>query len=204
MPSPRHASEARTPLAGEHANGATALLVVDMLSNWDFKDAEQLLPGALRVAPVIAALKARCRQSGVPVIYANDNHGRWRSDFRQIVRMSLAKGCRGAAIGRGLAPTEEDYVVLKPKQSAFFGTPLDLLLRHLRVRKLILTGVSSDQCILVTAEEAGMRDYQVVVPRDAVASQTAEREEGALRHLGKVLNLRTPFAADMRLPGERS
>ena len=75
----------RAPLAAEPARGGTALLVVDMISAWDFPDAGTLAPRALRIAPRIAALKARCQAAGVPVIYANDNRGRWRSAFGELV-----------------------------------------------------------------------------------------------------------------------
>jgi nicotinamidase-related amidase len=186
-------------LAPERAAGHTALLVIDMISCWDFPDAEKLLPRAAAIAPRIAALKARCRKAGVPVIYANDNRGRWRSDFPALVEESLAQDSAGAGVTRALQPEPDDYFVLKPKQSAFFGTPLELLLRHLDAQRLILTGVASDQCVLVTATEAGMRDLAVVVPRDCVASQSARRNEIVLRQLEEVQNLPTTPSARIRL-----
>ncbi|MBJ2155222.1 isochorismatase family cysteine hydrolase [Variovorax sp. IB41] len=190
-------------LAPERAAGHTALLIIDMISCWDFPDAEKLLPRAAAIAPRIAALKARCRKAGVPVIYANDNRGRWRSDFPALVEESLAQDSAGAGVTRALQPEPDDYFVLKPKQSAFFGTPLELLLRHLDARRLILTGVASDQCVLVTATEAGMRDLAVVVPRDCVASQSARRNEIVLRQLEDVQNLPTTPSARIRLVPRR-
>jgi nicotinamidase-related amidase len=95
------------------------------------------------------------------VIYANDNRGQWRSDFVKLVQASVAAGGDAAEITRLLAPHEDDYFVLKPKQSAFFGTPLELLLQHLHAQRVIITGVSSDQCVLTTAVEAHMRDLEV-------------------------------------------
>jgi hypothetical protein len=93
-------------LAVEAANGATGLLVVDMISCWDFPDADKLLPVAAQVAPRIAALKRRCGQRGVPVIYANDNRGRWRSDFGALVELSVSCGGTGAAITSALMPRD--------------------------------------------------------------------------------------------------
>lgn len=102
----------------------TALLVVDMISCWDFPDADRLLPAARRIAPVIARLQQQCRRARVPVIFANDNNGRWRSDFRTQVDLALASTA-GAAITTELRPLEGDYFILKPKHSALFATPLE-------------------------------------------------------------------------------
>ena len=191
---------ANTPLAAERAVGGAALLVIDMISDWQFPDAGKLLPQAAAIAPRIATLADRCRRAGVPVIYANDNHGRWRSDFREVVGAALRSEGAGAGIARLLEPRHEDYFVLKPKHSAFHSTPLDLLLRHLQVRRLILTGVSSDQCVLYTAADARMRDYEAIVPRDAVATQGEPRNAMALRHFADVLGLETPESAALEVP----
>jgi nicotinamidase-related amidase len=183
----------------ETAAGETALLIVDMVSCWDFPDGEKLLPGAVAITSAIAALKERCIKAGVPVIYCNDNRGRWRSDFQSLIDLSLA--CRGEIekVTRALLPDDEDYFVLKPKHSAFFGTPLDLLLQHLKVRRIVITGVSSDQCILVTAAEARMRDFEVVVPRDCVASQSDKRNETVLLQLENTHNLSTQNSRQINL-----
>src|SRR4051794_34286292 len=131
----------RSSLADGRASGGTALVILDMISDWTFPDADRLLPQALAVAPRIAAFKARCRSAGVAVIYGNDNRGHWRSDFRQVVELSRAAGGPGARITGMLGPDDHDHFVLKPKHSAFFGTPLDLLLQHLRAQRLLLAGV---------------------------------------------------------------
>jgi nicotinamidase-related amidase len=196
MPAP----EETTPLAEDRAAGETALLIIDMLSGWDFPDAQALLEHAEPIAARIAALKSRCRKTGVPVVYANDNHGRWRSDFRQVVAMAVAEGNGGARIAEQLAPDADDYFVLKPKHSAFHVTPLDLLLRHLHARKLVLVGVSSDQCVLYSAAAARMHDYTVVVPRDCVATQSDDRNTRAIRHFEEVLGLETTVSMDLELP----
>ena len=193
----------RAPLADEKAKGGWALLVVDMISSWDFPDADKLGRAALAIAPKIGALKERCGRAGVPVVYVNDNRGRWRSEFRELVRASASESAAGAAIAESLLPHEDDYSVLKPKHSAFYATPLDLLLRHLRVQRLIVTGVASDQCIVMSAAEARMRDYDVVVPRDCVGAQTAARNAGALRHLEEAHGIATTPSPRIRLPGAR-
>jgi nicotinamidase-related amidase len=195
---------AEAPLSSTHRSsderpGGTALLVVDMISSWDFEDAAPLARQALRIVDAIARLQRRCRRAGVPVIYANDNRGRWRSDLRQQVAQALASEGPGAPITAVLQPGPEDYFVLKPLHSAFFGTPLHLLLLQLQLRRLVLVGVSSDQCILATAQDARMRDFEVVVPRDCVASQTAARTRASVRHYGEVMKIPTPLSSRLRL-----
>ena len=198
MPSRKPSSP---PSLAEHrANDGTALLIIDMISGWDFPDAPKLLRQSIAIAPRIAALKARCRRAGVPVIYANDNRGQWRSDFRRVVANAVQAGGQGGRIVSQIAPDDDDYFVLKPKHSAFFATPMELLLQHLQARRLILTGVASDQCVVVTAEDARMRDYEVIVPQDCVASQTPARNRRALAHFEDVMNIRTPASSRLRLP----
>ncbi len=181
------------------AVGRTALLIIDMISCWDFPDADKLVRGALEIVPAVRALKARCRAVGVPVIYTNDNHGQWRSDFATLVRESRDCGAPGARITEALAPDPDDYFVLKPKHSGFFSTPLELLLRDLSVDRVLLSGVSSDQCVLVTAAEARMRDLDVVVPRDCVASQSQVRNAAALVHYDQVLKVATTPGSEVDL-----
>ena len=193
----------RAPLAERPAGSGTALLVIDMISTWDFDGAEKIVAAAVAIASRIGALKRRCVRAGVPVIYVNDNRGRWRSEFRELVRVSVAESKTGAAIAKHLEPQEEDYSVLKPKHSAFYATPLDLLLRHLRVTRLLVTGVASDQCIVMSAAEARMRDYEVIVPGDCVAAQTPARNARALRHLGEAHGIDTVPSARVELPARR-
>ena len=193
----------RAPLADRSAGGGMALLVIDMISTWDFDGAEKIAAAAIAIAPRLGALKRRCVRAGVPVIYVNDNRGRWRSEFRELVRISIAESKTGAAIAKHLEPGNDDYSVLKPKHSAFYATPLDLLLRHLRVDRLLIGGVASDQCIVMSAAEAKMRDYDVIVPRDCIADQTPARTARALRHLVEALGIETTPSARVRLPARR-
>lgn len=186
-------------LAPECATQGIALLIIDMISPWDFPDARKLLPGARGIAKAISALKRRCHEAGAPVVYANDNRGRWRSNFPEVVQCSLDAGGPAAEITRALMPGPDDYFVLKPSQSAFFGTPLELLLRHLQARCIVVAGVASDQCVLSTALDARMRSLDVIVPRDCVASQTLARSRAVLQQFEKVHVLPTPPAARIHL-----
>ncbi|HXF63396.1 MAG TPA: isochorismatase family cysteine hydrolase [Caldilineaceae bacterium] len=163
-----------------------ALLIIDMINDLEYEGGEQLLGHALPVARRIAALKARAQAAGVPVIYANDNFGRWRSDFREVVNHCLHDGVRGRPLAELLVPHPDDYFVLKPKHSAFFGTTLDTLLKYLGARALILTGVAGDNCVLFTANDAYMRDLALYIPADCVASISAEENARALAYMQRV------------------
>jgi nicotinamidase-related amidase len=164
-----------------------AMLLVDVINPLDFPEADDLLRHALPAARKIAALKRRAADAGVPAIYANDNFGRWRSDLAAVVKRCLEPGCKGRPLCKVLRPEENDYFVLKPKHSAFYSTTLDVLLRALKTRSLIVCGFAANICVLFTANDAYMRDFQLVVPGDCVASNTKEENESALAQMAKVL-----------------
>ena len=161
-----------------------ALLVIDMINAFDFDGAGAMLPRALAAAKAIAALKKKAHKAGVPVVYVNDNFGRWRSDFHQILERCLRSP--GREIAELLKPGEDDYFVLKPKHSGFQYTTLGVLLQHLGAETLVLTGVAGNSCVLFTAHDAYMRDYKLVVPRDCIASLTEQHDREALEHMAEV------------------
>lgn len=145
------------------------------------------LHGAAPVAARAAAdLRRRAKRAGVPVIYANDNFGKWRSDFRSLLEHVLHDEVRGRPIAELLAPDEDDYFVLKPKHSAFHSTSLDVLLAHLGATTLILTGIAGNFCVLFTAHDAHMRDFRLLVPADCTASEEEADNRHALEHMAKV------------------
>jgi isochorismate hydrolase len=117
---------------------APGLLLVDVINPMDFPAADQLLRHALPASERLADLKRRAQEAGVPVVYANDNFGRWRSDLSAVVERCREPGCKGAPVVDRLHPGKDDYFVLKPKHSAFFSTTLDTLLRYLGTRMLVL------------------------------------------------------------------
>ena len=157
-----------------------ALLIIDMVNALDFDGGEALQPAALEAATHIAALKRRATDAGVPVIYANDNYGQWRSDFHRVVALCGGSGSRGAPLVEQVRPEATDYFVLKPSNSAFHQTPLERLLDELGVRRLILTGIATDSCVVATAMDANVRDLKLFVPRDCVAAESTERNDAAL------------------------
>ncbi|HEU5315405.1 MAG TPA: isochorismatase family cysteine hydrolase [Chloroflexota bacterium] len=167
---------------------AVALVMIDVINDFEYDTGSALYEHALPIAPRLAALKKRCRESKIPVVYVNDNFGRWRSDQRALVEHCLEDGVRGEPFVRQLLPDEDDYFVLKPKHSGFYSTTLDTLLNYLNVRTLILTGLTGDYCVLFTASDAFLRDFRLVVPADCIASADEGENEHALRHMQRVLD----------------
>ena len=165
----------------------TALLLVDVINDMDFEGSEALVRLAEPMARRLHDLKQRARAAGMPTIYINDNFGKWRSDFRTLVRHCVEDPVPGREVARLLKPDDDDYFVLKPKNSAFFGTTLDMLLKNLGTRVVILTGIAADNCVLFSANDAYLRDYRLFIPCDCVASNTREENDAALRLMSKVV-----------------
>jgi nicotinamidase-related amidase len=166
----------------------TALLLIDVINDFEFPRGEELFSQALRIAPNIAKLKRRARAAGIPAVYVNDNFGRWQSNFDQLIQHCLKGGVRGRPFVEQLTPDHgQDYFVLKPKHSAFYQTPLDLLLKHLGTQRLILTGISTNSCVLFTANDAYMRDLELLTPSDCVAACNAQEHDLAIEQMKSVL-----------------
>jgi nicotinamidase-related amidase len=166
---------------------ATALIVLDLISDFAFDGGAKVARAALPVAKRIARLKARAKAAGVPVIYVNDDLGRWRSDFPGLVRHCSRDASRGAPIVQAIAPAADDYCVLKPKHSGFYATPLETLLDFIGAKRLILTGVSSHQCVLFTANDAYVRDLELAIPRDCISARNPRDTRLALEYFTRVL-----------------
>jgi nicotinamidase-related amidase len=165
----------------------TALLLIDVINDLAFEGSKALVAQAEPVAIRLAALKRRATAAGVPTIYINDNFGQWRSDFRRTVAHCTARSSPGQRVSRRLRPTARDYFVLKPKHSGFFDTTLDTLLATLRIRRVILTGIAGNICVLFTANDAYMRELKIFAPADCIVSNTAADNHHALRQIGTVL-----------------
>jgi len=165
-----------------------ALVLVDVINDLEFEGADRLLPQALAMADRLAALAARARRARVPVVYVNDNFGRWRSDFRTLLDRCLRGPVRGRPLARRLRPRATDYVVLKTKHSGFYATPLELLLRYLKAETLVLTGLTGDRCVLFTAADAFMRDFELFVPADGTVSIEPEHNAHALTEMARLLD----------------
>jgi nicotinamidase-related amidase len=164
-----------------------ALLLVDFINPLDFPGAEDLTPGALQAAEATLKLRRKLEAEGIPVIYANDNFGSWRSDFNSLVRQLRAGEGPARQLADMLQPAPDDLTVLKPRHSAFFGSPLEILLDLMGVNELVITGLATDICVKMTAMDAFLRDYRIQVPANCTAAESPQRQDEALAYMRDIL-----------------
>lgn len=192
MRSRKHAQTRPSPVP-------VALLLIDVLTTFEFPDGDAILRGALKMRDALVKLKARARAASIPVLYVNDNFGDWRSE--KEVLMGRCLEAKGSKFVRPLLPDSEDYFVLKPMHSAFYMTPLEVLLNHLQVETLILTGLTSNSCITVTAHDANMRGFDIYIPPDCSCARNAEEHAPALKALEAMAGADVRPSTALRLPG---
>ena len=181
----------------------TALLLIDVINALDFPEADELLRHARPMARKLINLKQRAKEAGVPVIYVNDNFGKWQSDFRRTVEHCLRPASKGREIVELLRPDDDDYFVLKPKHSGFFSTTLETLLRYLGTEDIIVTGIAGNFCVLFTANDAYMRDYNLSIPPDCTASNTAKENRDAIGLMRKFLKADTRVSSRIKFRKNR-
>jgi nicotinamidase-related amidase len=175
-----------------------ALLLIDVLTTFQFPDGDAILRGALAMREALVRLKVRARQASIPVLYVNDNFGDWRSEKEVLLGRCLE--AKGAQFVRSLLPDSEDYFVLKPMHSAFYMTPLEVLLEHLQVETLILAGLTSNSCITVTAHDANMRGFDIYIPADCSCARNAEEHKQALMQLEAMAGAKLRTSSSLKLP----
>jgi nicotinamidase-related amidase len=169
----------------------TVILIIDMINDFAFPGGDELIEHAEPIVDRIAELRKKADSKKIPVIYVNDNFGKWQSDFRTLLKHCLAKTSKSRPIVENIKPRRKDYFVLKPKNSGFYSTTLELLLDYLQAETLIITGLTTDVCVLLTAADAFLRDYKLLVPSDCTASINASDHEQALSYIKKVLQADT-------------
>ena len=187
------------PTRTRFPKSATAILIVDAINPLDFPGGRAFATRAVITARRIARLAERARRAGIPVIFVNDNLGRWRSDVDALIEYVCTPNRAGRPLVETLRPQREDFVVLKSTLSGFHQTPLDAMLRQGEVGTVVVTGFVTGNCVLFTAADAYMRDYRVVVPRDCVADLTPEEHGDALKKIASVLKARLTTSAQLRL-----
>lgn len=173
-------------------------MLIDVLTTFQFPDGDAILQGALKMRDALVKLKARARKVGIPVLYVNDNFGDWRSE--KEVLMGRCLEAKGGQFVRPLLPDSEDYFVLKPMHSAFYMTPLEVLLLHLQVEMLILTGLTSNSCITVTAHDANMRGFDIYIPPDCSCARNAEEHTQGLAQLEAMAGANLTRSTSLKLP----
>jgi nicotinamidase-related amidase len=167
----------------------TALIFIDIINDFQFTHGNQLLKHTYRILPSLQKLKQFTTQNKIPIIYVNDHYGRWRSDLQQIYDHCLSKETE--LLLQTMMPAKEDYFLIKPKHSGFYQSSLQSLLYELGVKRLILSGIAGNICVLFTANDAYMREYDLWVPQNAIASTNNHDNKFALTMMENVLKADT-------------
>jgi nicotinamidase-related amidase len=171
-----------------------ALIIIDMINNFDFSHGPILAKKAFRIAEPIKNLKNQFNQMKLPVIFINDHYKLWQADLHKII--DLCRNDYSQAIFEILLPEKDDLFLIKPKHSAFYGTALNTLLHQLKVNTLILTGIAGNICVLFTANDAYMREYQLLIPKDCIASADDTDNLYALTMMKNVLKAKIDASTD--------
>jgi nicotinamidase-related amidase len=190
MRSRKHAQTRPSPVP-------VALVLIDVLTTFQFPDGDAILQGAMAMREALVKLKARARAAGIPVLYVNDNFGDWRSE--KEVLMGRCLEAKGKNFVRPLLPDSEDYFVLKPMHSAFYMTPLEVLLQHLQVETLILTGLTSNSCLTATAHDANMRGFELYMPADCSCARNPKEHGQALAQLEAMAGAKIGRSTSLKL-----
>lgn len=182
-----------------------AVLIVDMLNEFLEPGGEMVLLEGRRVIGPINRLVREARALGMPVIWLRDEHPYpLDREFEKRVRHCIA-GTWGPQIIDAMDVAADDYQIAKRRYSGFFGTDLDLRLRELGTRQVIVTGVVTNICVRSTVHDAYFLGYDVFVPEECV-SATSEREQASSlydidTHFGDVVSL-DELLAQVRRRGE--
>ncbi len=165
----------------------TVLLLVDFVNPLNFEGSEDIASSAVEAARRTAALRRRLSKDRVRTIYANDNYGLWTSEFRALWKRCAALGGAPGQIAKLVPPRLKDFALLKPRHSAFYATPLEILLQQLHCKRLVVTGLAADSCILFSAMDAYLRGYSLWIPPDCVAAESQDARDKALELMARTL-----------------
>lgn len=169
----------------------SAILVVDMLNDFCKEGGSMVLQEGLEVVEPIRKLIAAGREKELPIIYINDCHraGKPEKEFEKRAPHCI-EGTWGAVVIDELAPMPNDYCIPKRRFSGFYQTDLDLVLRELAIKTVVVTGVVTNICVRSTCHDAFFRGYNVVIPHDCVRATGPREQESTLwdisTHFGTV------------------
>ncbi|MYL34402.1 isochorismatase family protein [Pontibacillus yanchengensis] len=165
----------------------TAIIIIDLINDFKFKHGQQLFKQTENILPNILHLKSYAKKHNHPIIYVNDHYKLWQADLKRIYLK--CRNNQNQHMLDQIMPneSEEEYFLIKPKHSAFHQTALQALLSELHVHHLILTGIAGNICVLFSANDAYMREYDISVPSDGIASNDPKDNEYALTMMKNVL-----------------
>jgi nicotinamidase-related amidase len=139
---------------------SAALLVIDVQNAID--DPKYTNRGQRGMEAAIAALLAKWRERGDPIIYIRDDSTDPNSPFRP--------GQSGNDFKQEIAPLGHETIIDKRTSSAFIGTDLMQVLEGIGTSELVITGVWLENCVESTVRMAADLGFMVFIPEDCVAS----------------------------------
>ena len=170
------------------------LIIIDIINDFQFQHGEALSKQTTNIVQNIYQFKRYMYQHNHPVIYVNDHYQLWQANLEKILKKCTNP--LSQPILSLLRPADEDYFLIKPKHSIFYGTALNMLLDELQVDTLILTGIAGNICVLFSANDAYMREYNLIIPSDCIASNVKEDNDFALKMMKNVLQANTAEHTD--------
>lgn len=173
----------------------SALLIVDMVK--DFTDPNGLVfyPQNREILPKIAEVLELSRRHGLLIIFLQHCYRNGKFDKNLVaMRPNCIEGTGGEDIDPLLkVDPVKDYVIKKRRYSGFFGTDLDLVLRENGIKNTIIVGTKTNCCIRATVTDAYNLDYNAIVVRECVATNSETVNEVHLtdirKYLGKVITI---------------
>lgn len=160
----------------------TALLIIDMQNDFLLPGCPLYVDGAMPTVPQIKKLLDYARSNGWIIIHVIREHDKnginadkpRRYLFENGMKGYCVAGTDGAQIIKELQPLEDEIIIKKTRNSAFFGTNLDSVLRRLEIRNVVISGTQYPNCIRGTATDAMSYDYDVTVVTDCCSAKTSE------------------------------
>jgi len=187
------------PSAQAPHHSPAVLILIDVINHFEFPDGEKVLRQALPVAPKLARLKKRAQAAGMSTIYVNDNFGQWQLDVFRLLDYCIRPEAIGRSFVEQAQPDKNDYLVLKPMHTGSYQTPLEALLRYLDASTLVLCGLTTNSCIVCTAHDAKMREFEIYVPSDCSAARTVKEHRQAIEHIRTMTNTKVAPSGSLRL-----
>ena len=187
----------------------SALLIIDMENGFLCPTSPHCIKYAQASIPSVVKTIKAAREFGIPIFFVKriyrqngsdvelTRYQTWKDGGRAMTLSS--KGDISAQAPKELRPIPGDYTIIKPRWSAFFQTELDLILRRLGIKNVILTGTTKPNCVRTTAYDANSLDYNVVVIEDACSSQTEEIQRvniEDMRRMGAIILSSDEFVKD--------
>jgi len=132
------------------------------------------------ILPNLQRLLEESRKKGFPIIFACDSFLKDDFIFKSRVKVHSIRGTKGAEVIDDLKLEPIDFILPKRRFSAFFKTDLDQTLRMLGVDTIIVTGMTTEVCVLMTVLDGLSHDFSTILLEDCSASRSKEIHQGCL------------------------